>query len=221
MKRVIRSTDASKLEFSINPKNKDDFRLLTSKYVLLDKSLEYFKKYSPQVSEAFTNNLVTKNEMCYRFRDYFSVNNEYIQLTISREVPNAYDIKLFAKDTLELKKKDSINKYLLLTMMNLYGYGVKNSEYLVAWKWLYRFEREASDVQAYMTVTSDKDSIIYTPHSKIIYKDSSVERLVGEIVVDTLEESPLNHSIRRGVTYKRDILSNGNYVPMEGKLPFE
>lgn len=221
MKKVIRSNEASKLEFSINPKSGKDFRLLTNKYVLLDKSLEYFKKYSPQVSEAFTNNLITKNEVCYRFREYYYVNGEYIQISISKDIPNSYDIKLFDKDTLEIKKKAVINKYLLQTMMNIYGYGVKNSEYLVAWKWLYRFEREASDVQAYMTITLDKDCIIYTPYSKIVYKDSSIEQFVGEIVTDTLSESPLRHNLRKGIIYKRDILANSNYAPMQGNLPFE
>lgn len=217
---IIRQEQARKIEATWNPDNIKN-RSLTTKYVLGNGSLKYFKRLAPKVEEIFQNCLYTNEEYCVKKPQGYLVNGLLLQLFISSEKPDSYTINVYGRGDGKLEKTCFINKYVLQALALSYGYYVRNAEYIVAAHWTYRQGRSPKDVSSYLVVYTDGKSLYYQPHMRLIYSDGSYSITRGARTIDTLSATSFNGKIKVGVHYARDLLSDDRgFKLLNGSSPF-
>ena len=220
MLRIIREKEAKTLEATWNSNDKERIKALTANYVLPDSSLKYFKKFGTQAINIFRSSLYTENEYCVNYREYKNANGQIIQISVAQKSPNSYIVSQYDIDNFSRIKSVIVNRYVLKALSSLYGYGVRNAQYLVAFHQLHKFDRDPADIYAYQVVSTDGLDLFYTPYVKIIYKDGSIEQYKGRVVTDSYKLSPFNERLRYGAYYAKDILEDSNYKIISKPSPF-
>lgn len=217
--RVIRQREASQIEAIWNP-NKDNLEV-TAKYVLFNNSLRYFRRIGTRVDNLFNKGVCTKNEYCIKYKEYYLVNDYLLKIEQDPREQDEVNIRLVDRTDFHTLRYTSVNKYILSTYANLYGYGVRNSTYLAAFKMLYRMDRDIESVYSYNAVITDGTIIHYIPYSKIVFADGSIEQYRGTEVVDDYRLSNFCGKIQLNTYYGIDLLEGKKYRKIGGEISID
>lgn len=217
--RVIRQPEAAHIESLWNPHGSN--KNLTSKYVLLPDSLKFFKRIGTQIDSIFKSNLCTRFEYCTRYKGYFLVNDYVMKIEQSSEDAETLLIKVIDRSDYHTLRCVETNKYILKTYANLYGHKVLNTEYLAAFKLVYRQERDVTSVYSYEVVATDGYTLKYIPYSRVMYEDGSMETYRGTIVTDVYKESAFYGKIQTNSFYCKDLLTSEGYRQISTESPFK
>lgn len=218
MLKIIRKEDAEKIEATWHY-DLQKVKHLTSNYVLGNNSLAYFRKCSAEVEDAFRKFLFTETESVIRNKGYIRVNDTPININVSKEKANSYTITLYDNDVTKILRQEVVNRFVLQTIGDSYGYLVRNKEYLAAYHYLFAIRREAIQVFSYLIMEARQAYIYFTPITRIVYKDGSKEHYTGVRTIDNLKDSPYRGHLKQGVKYYKDLLKkDSKYQVLEGSL---